>query len=153
MKVKMKASMRKLTRKGIGLLAKKTKEAARAYTKAFLEPLTANIAAGNIIAAAKVLPHSEAASEVWDSNETTTTVYKDALFLVALELAKNVAREKEYENYAAAEESQEQLDEVIAQLRQLGDQRDLFEEEDEENESDKRQMSFAGTGGSNDDED
>lgn len=154
MKVKMKASMRTLTRKGIGLLSKRTTQAAKAYSKAFLEPLVANVAFGHIIAAGKVLPHSEAASEVWEANETTATVYKDALFLVAVELAKNIEREKEYDNFAAAEESQEQLDEVIAQLRQMGDQRDLFEEEDEEDEADPRQLSFTGAGkGGSDDED
>ena len=143
MKIKMKSSMRTLTRKGLGLLAKKTKEAAKAYEKAFLSPLMAHSAAGNIVVAEKALPRSEAASEVWDASETTLTVYKDSLYLVGLELAKTAAREKEYETFDAAEDTQAQLDEVITQLRQLGDQRDLFEEEEDEEEEDPRQMSFA----------
>jgi hypothetical protein len=155
MKLKMKATMRSLTRKGILLLAKKTKDASRAYEKAFLSPLSAQVAAGNIVAAEKVLPRSEAASEVWEANETTLTVYKDALYLVALDLTKTLAREKEYENFDAADDTQIQLDEVMAQLRQLGDQRDLFVEDDEEEEGDARQLAFASAEGraSPDDED
>lgn len=145
MKVKMKASMRTLTKKGLALLAKKTKEASKAYEKAFLSPLSAQAQAANILIALKIVPVSEAASEVWDVSDIVAAVYKDALFLLGLELVKTLAREKEYENFDAAAASQEQLDEVLAQLRQLGDQRDLFEEEDDE-EEDPRQLSFAGSG-------
>ncbi len=144
MKIRMKASMRTLTRKGIVLLAKKTKDAAKAYEKAFLSPLTATVAAGNIAKADTILPRSEAASEVWEAGESGIGVYKDALFLVGLELTKTVAREKEYENLDAAQDTQDQLDEVMMQLRALGDQRDLFEKEDEEEEEDKRQLELPG---------
>lgn len=145
MKVKMKSSMRTLTRLGISLLAKKTKAAAKAYEKAFLSPLTAASAAGQIIVAEKILPRSEAASAVWDAGDVQVMVYRDSLFLVACELTKTVERETEYENPAAAKESQEQLDEVMAMLRELGDQRDLFEEEEEDDDDeDPRQLSFTG---------
>lgn len=136
--------MRTLTRKGIVLLAKKTKEAARAYEKAFLSPLVAASAAGQIVMAEKILPRSEAASEVWEASDLQLMVYKDSLFLVAQEMTKTLAREKDYENFDAAADTQDQLDEVMAMLRELGDQRDLFEEEDEE-EEDPRQLAFAGT--------
>lgn len=149
MKIKMKASMRTLTRKGIILLAKKTAAAAKAYEKAFLSPLTAAAAAGQIIVAEKILPRSEAASEVWDAAEVQVMVYRDSLFLVAQEMAKTLTREKEYESFDAAEDTQEQLDEVMTMLRSLGDQRDLFEEEDEEDEkADKRQLDLVGAGSS-----
>ena len=58
MKVKMKASMRTLTRKGIVLLAKKTDAAAKAYEKAFLSPLVAQVAAGNIAVTEQKMPRS-----------------------------------------------------------------------------------------------
>ena len=145
MKVKMRASMRTLTRKGIALLAKKTDAAAKAYEKAFLSPLTAQVAAGNVAIAETTLPRSEAASAVWDPNETIVMVYRDSLFLVAQELTKTLEREREYENEDSAADTQGQLDEVMAQLRQLGDQRDLFEEEDEEDaKKDKRQLDLVG---------
>jgi hypothetical protein len=145
MKVKMKASMRTLTRKGIVLLAKKTDAAAKAYEKAFLSPLTAQAAAGHIAAADTKLPRSEAASEVWDANDIIVMAYRDSLFLVTQELTKTLKREREYENEGSAADTQQQLDEVMAQLRQLGDQRDLFEEEDGDDEkTDKRQLELAG---------
>jgi hypothetical protein len=156
MKIRMKASMRTrtLTRKGIVLLAKKTKEAARAYEKAFLSPLIAHTAAGQIIMAEKIIPKSEAASATWEAGDVQTMVYKESLFLVAQEMTKTLAREKEYENFDAAQDTQDQLDEVMAQLREMGDQRDLFEEDDEE-KVDPRQLDLAGVaaGGSDDDED
>lgn len=137
--------MRTLTRLGIVLLAKRTKAAAKAYEKAFLSPLSATVLAGQIIAADKILPRSEAATEVWEAGEPTVGVYKDSLFLVAQDLTKTHGREIEYQNFDAAADTQEQIDEVMAQLRQLGDQRDLFEEEDdEEEETDKRQLAFTG---------
>ena len=142
MKVKMQASMRTLTRKGIVLLAKKTDAAAKAYEKAFLSPLTAQVAAGNIAATKTKLPRSEAASEAWEASDLQVMVYKDSLFLVAQDLTKTLAREKEYENFDAANSTQDQLDDVMAMLRELGDQRDLFEEEDEE--EDKSQLELAG---------
>lgn len=144
MKVKMKASMRTLTRLGIVLLAKRTKTAAKAYENAFLSPLSATVLAGHIIVADKILPRSEAATEVWEAGEPSVTVYKDSLFLVAQDLTKTHKRETEYENFDAAADTQDQIDEVMAQLRQLGDQRDLFEEEDEEDGKDDRQLAFAG---------
>ena len=144
MKVKMKSSMRTLTRKGIVLLAKKTDAAAKAYEKAFLSPLTAQVASGHIATADTKLPRSEAASEVWDAPDIIVMAYRDSLFLVAQELTKTLDREQEYQNADAATDTQEQLDEVMAQLRQLGDQRDLFEEEDDEDETDKRQLELAG---------
>jgi hypothetical protein len=143
MRVRMKASMRSLTRKGIVLLAKKTKDAARAYEKAFLSPLVAAGAAGQIVVADKILPRSEAASEVWEAGDLQLMVYKDSLFLVAMDLTKTLTREREYENFDAAADTQRQLDEVMDQLRELGDQRDLFEKEEDE-EEDPRQLSFAG---------
>jgi hypothetical protein len=147
MKVKMKASMRTLTRLGIVLLAKRTKTAAKAYEKAFLSPLSATVLAGHIIAADKILPRSEAATEVWEAGEPCVGVYKDSLYLVAQDLTKTHARELEYENYDATAATQEQIDEVMAQLRQLGDQRDLFEEEDdEEDKADNRQLGLVGAG-------
>jgi hypothetical protein len=147
MKVKMKSSMRTLTRRGIVLLAKKTDAAAKAYEKAFLSPLIAQVAAGNIAVSETKLPRSEAATEVWDAPDVIVMVYRDSLFLVAQELTKTLEREREYENEDSAADTQEQLDEVMAQLRQLGDQRDLFEEEDEEDEkTDKRQLELAGAG-------
>jgi hypothetical protein len=146
MRVKMRASMRTLTRKGIVLLARKTKEASRAYEKAFLSPLTAQVAAGNIIAALNLLPRSEAASEVWEVGDLSLMVYRDSIFLVAQEMTKTLAREMEWENNDAAADTQEQLDEVMKQLRLLGDQRDLFEEPEDEEEGDKRQLEFAGAG-------
>lgn len=151
MKVKMKASMRTLTRKGIVLLAKKTKEAARAYEKAFLSPLQAAAAAGQIVVAEKILPRSEAASEVWEVGDLQLTVYKDSLFLVAQDLTKTLAREKEYENFDAAADTQDQLDEVMAMLRELGDQRDLFDEDmdDDEDEAKGKQLELAGAGAEN----
>lgn len=145
MKVKMKSSMRTLARKGIVLLAKKTKEAARAYEKAFLSPLTAQVAAGNIVVADKTLPRSEAASEIWEVGEPSIGVYKDSLYLVAVDLTKTLAREREYENFDAAADTQDQLDEVMAQLRELGDQRDLFAEYDDEEDTTKnKQLELAG---------
>lgn len=136
--------MRTLTRKGIVLLAKKTDAAAKAYEKAFLSPLTAQVAAGNVAIAETKMPKSEAASEVWDANDVIVMAYRDSLFLVAQELTKTLEREREYENEDSAADTQDQLDEVMAMLRELGDQRDLFEEEDEE-EEDPRQLAFAGT--------
>lgn len=150
MKVKMRASMRTLARKGIVLLAKKTKEASRAYEKAFLSPLSAQVAAGNIVVAEKILPRSEAASEIWEAAEPSIGVYKDSLYLVALDLTKTLAREREYENFDAAADTQDQLDEVMAQLRELGDQRDLFAEyEDEEDDAQGKQLELAGAGSEN----
>lgn len=145
MKVKMKASMRTLTRLGIVLLAKRTKTAAKAYENAFLSPLSATVLAGHIIAADKILPRSEAATEVWEAGESAIGVYKDSLYLVGQDLRKTHTRELQYENFDAAADTQEQLDEVMAQLRQLGDQRDLFAEEDEEGGKDDRQLAFAGS--------
>jgi hypothetical protein len=145
MKVKMKASMRTLTRLGIVLLAKRTKTAAKAYEKAFLSPLSATGLAGHIIAADKIIPRSEAASEVWEAGDPSVGVYKHSLFLVAQDLSKTLKSEREYQNFDAASATQEQIEEVMGQLRQLGDQRDLFEEEDEEEETDKRQLELAGT--------
>lgn len=144
MKVKMKASMRKLTRLGIILLAKRTKAAAKAYEKAFLSPLSATVLAGHIIAADKILPRSEAASEVWDAGDPSVGVYRDSLFLVAQDLSKTLKAEREYENFDAVTATSSQIDEVMAQLRQLGDQRDLFAEEDDEEEGDPRQLDLVG---------
>lgn len=151
MKVKMKASMRTLTRLGIVLLAKRAKAASKAYEKAFLSPLSATVLAGHIIAADKLLPRSEAKTEVWEAGEPCVGVYKDSLFLVAQDLTKTHNRELEYENFDAAADTQEQINDVLAQLRQLGDQRDLFAEEEEEDEDakkDKRQLELVGAGSS-----
>lgn len=149
MRVKMKSSMRTLTRLGIVLLAKRTKAAAKAYVKAFLSPLSADVLAGHIIVADKLLPRTEAKTEVWEAGEPCVGVYKDALFLVAQDLTKTHNRELEYENFDAAADTQEQINDVLGQLRQLGDQRDLFVEEeegDEDGKKDKRQLNLVGTG-------
>lgn len=145
MRVKMKASMRSLTRMGLDLLHKQTKAASRETGKAFLSTMEANTELGRIEFAKAHLPVSEAAEGVWIVEDHIIIVYRNALFMVGSELQKTFEREKEYENEDAAKATREQLDEVKAQLITLGDQRDFFAEYDEEaGAEDESQFAFAG---------
>lgn len=141
----MKASMRRLVAIGLTDLYKQTKAAARESGKAFLSTQEANIELGRIEFAKENLPISEAAEEIWDVEMAIVTVYKNALVTVGIGLQKTLEREKEYENDDAARATNEQLDEVKAQLRSLGDQRDFFPEfEEAEEETEKPQLELAG---------
>lgn len=140
----MKASMRRLAAQGLDLLLKQTKAASREAGKAFLSTQEANIEQGRIEHAKEHLPVSEAATEIWDVEMPIITVYKNALITTAIELQKTLEREKEFENEDAATATREQLDEVKAQLRDLGDQRDFFAEFEEGEETEKPQLELAG---------
>jgi hypothetical protein len=144
MRIRMKASMRRLVAIGLTDLYKQTKAASRENGKAFLSTMEANTELGRIEYAKEHLPVSDAATEIWDVEMPIVTVYKNALVTVGIGLQKTLEREKEYENEDAARATTEQLDEVKAQLRDMGDQRDFFAEfEDEEDES---QLELTGAG-------
>lgn len=149
MRIKAKASMRRLIAIGLTDLYAQTKAAAREAGKAFLSTMEANTELGRIEFAKERLPVSEAATEIWDVESHIVTVYKNALITVAIQLQKTLEREKEYENDDAAKATREQLDEVKQQLRELGDQRDFFEEfeEAEEEEEPSAQMELVGANG------
>jgi hypothetical protein len=140
----MKATMRRLTAQGLDVLLKQTKAASREAGKAFLSTQEANIEIGRIEFAKEHLPISEAATEIWDVEMPIVTVYKNALITAAIELQKTLEREKGWENEEAANATREQLDEVKAQLRDLGDQRDFFAEFEETSEEERPQLEFAG---------
>lgn len=144
MRIKMKASMRRLVAIGLTDLYAQTKAASREAGKAFLSTMEANTELGRIEFAKENLPVSEAATEIWDVEMQIITVYKNALITVAIALQKTLEREKEYENDDAAKATREQLDEVKQQLRELGDQRDFFAEFEEEPEGEKSQLELAG---------
>lgn len=152
MRVKMKASMRRLVAIGLADLYAQTKAASREAGKAFLSTIEANTELGRIEHAKEHLPVSEAAEEIWDIEMPIVTVYKNALITVAVALTKTLEREKEYENEDAAKATREQLDEVKQVLRELGDQRDFFsefEEDTEENLADDEpsgQLELVGAG-------
>lgn len=143
----MKASMRRLVAIGLADLYKQTKAAAREAGKAFLPTQEANIELGRIEHAKEHLPVSDAATEVWEVEPHIATVYQNALVTVGVGLQKTLEREKEYENEDAARATNEQLEEVKAQLRDMGDQRDFFtddfDDEPEETETDD-QLDLAG---------
>lgn len=142
----MKATMRRLTAQGLDVLLKQTKAASRESGKAFLSTQEANVEIGRIEFAKENLPVSDAAEEIWDVEMPIVTVYKNALITAAIELQKTLEREKGWENEDAANATREQLDDVKAQLRNLGDQRDFFAEFEEtvEEESQKPQLELAG---------
>lgn len=142
----MKASMRRLCAQGLDLLLKQTKAAAREAGKAYLSTQEANIEVGRIEFAKENLPVSDAATEIWDVEMPIVTVYKNALISIAIEIQKTLEREKSVENEDAANATRDQLDEVKAQLRDLGDQRDFFAEFEEtaEEEAEKPQLELAG---------
>lgn len=142
----MKATMRRLTAQGLDVLLKQTKAASREAGKAFLSTQEANIELGRIEFAKENLPVSDAATEIWDVEMPIVTVYKNALITAAIELQKTLECEKGWENEDAASATREQLDDVKAQLRDLGDQRDFFAEFEEnvEEESEKSQLELAG---------
>jgi hypothetical protein len=154
MRIRMKASMRRLVAIGLTDLYAQTKAASREAGKAFLSTMEANTELNRIEFAKEHLPVSEAATEIWEVEMPIVTVYKNALITVGVALQKTLDREKEYENDDAAKATREQLDEVKAQLRELGDQRDFFVEFEEAEEAPSSQLELAGTAaGGRDDED
>jgi hypothetical protein len=140
----MKASMRRLVAIGLADLYKQTKAASREAGKAFLPTMEANVELGRIEWAKEHLPVSEAATEIWDVEMPIVTVYQNALVTVGVGLTKTLQREKEYENEDAAKATNEQLEEVKAQLRDMGDQRDFFTAIEEEEEEPSDQLDLVG---------
>lgn len=148
MKVKMLASMRAHTTRGLKRLEQQTKAAAREAGKAFLPTVHATEQLGRIEAARDALPVGDAQSEVWDVSEPVVLTYRDALFMVAVEVNKTLQREKEFENNDAAEATRVQLQEIQEVMNAMGDQRDLFasfDDEDEEAEDTSDQMELVET--------
>lgn len=141
MKVKMLASMRAFTLMGLELLQKQTKAAERESRKAMLNANHAVEQLGRIDVAIEQLPMSEDASAVWDVPQDIVITYRDGLVMFGSQVQKTLAREKENRNDDAAAATLLQLQDIGEQLRAMGDQRDIFAEDDEEEESaDEKQM-------------
>jgi len=147
MKVKMLASMRAHTLRGLKKLEQQTKAAHREAGKAFLSTTDASVQLGRINFVREALPVGDAQSEIWDVEQPIVLTYRDALFMTAVEINKTLRREHEFQNEDAAHATRAQMNEIQEVMKALGDQRDLFasfdedeaaEEEDEE--ADDRQM-------------
>jgi len=154
MKVKMKASLRRLLAQGLDLLLKQTKAAARENGKAYLSTTEANQEIARIEWSQENLPVSDDAEKTWEVEPHIITVYKNAFIMVGVELTKTLKREKKYENDDAAKATAEQIEDVEAQLSELGERYDFLAalEEEEEDEGDPRQLTFIGAGSGKEDE-
>jgi hypothetical protein len=136
MKVKMLASMRAHTLRGLKKLEQQTKAAGREAGKAFLPSSQAVEQLGRVAIAIDALPVGDAQSEVWDVQQDIVLTYRDALFMAAIEVNKTLQREKEFQNDDAAQATRAQLNEIQEVMRALGDQRDLFASFEDEEEED-----------------
>ncbi len=133
MRIKMLASMRAFTLMGLDLLEKQTKAASREASKAMLPTMDASVQLGRISSAREQCPMGEEASAVWDVPLELMVTYRDALVMFAHMVQKTLEREKEARNDDAAHATQAQLEDLGTQLRDMGDQRDIFADgEDEE---------------------
>lgn len=132
MKIKMSIQQRATMRLALMAHLKLIEAAKKAVAKALIGSMEIPVAEARVDEALKLMPSSQATSELWEVPDVIRGEYRDALYLLGQAVLK--VREKEVQQGIDTASSDARLEEIRTLLGDLGDQRDLFAPDSDEDD-------------------